>query len=111
MACLNPNICRDKQCAFCNARPHKDLKGSRAANQSALDKLKAEIAAKDKLIEAYRSIMIAALEELEDHIEAHRDEDGFIPETLMNYLSWRRAPSETPYPEILYRFREPSDNA
>ena len=111
MVCLNPNICRDKQCVFCNTRPHKDPKGSRAANQSALDKLKAEIAAKDKLLEAYRSIMIAALEELEDHIEAHRDEDGFIPETLMNYLSGRRAPSETPYPEILYRFREPSDNA
>jgi hypothetical protein len=60
-------------------------------------------------LEAYRSIMVAAAKELEDHWAAHCDKSGAGPVTLLNYLRGRRPVTGVPYPELLKEFGVPSD--
>jgi len=55
-------------------------------------------------LEVYRSIMMAAAKELEEHWSAHCDETGAGPTTLLNYLKGRRVTYSPPYPELLKEF-------
>lgn len=60
-------------------------------------------------LEAYRSIMVAAAIELEDHWVAHCDRSGAGPTTLLNYLRGRRSVTGVPYPDLLKEFGVSSD--
>ena len=60
-------------------------------------------------LEAYRSIMVAAAKELEEHWDAHCDKSGAGPTTLLNYLKGRRPVTGAPYPELLKEFGVSSD--
>ena len=60
-------------------------------------------------LEAYRSIMVAAAKELEDHWAEHCDETGEGPSTLLDYLRGRSVVTSVPYPELLKEFGVPSD--
>lgn len=55
-------------------------------------------------LEVYRSIMMAAAKELEEHWLAHCDDTGAGPSTLLNYLKGRRVAYTPPYPELLEEF-------